>query len=311
MTIIVEEIKKLDTFIDFFIEYLETAHNVTDKDQIDQIISNLKQKFDEGKRIIFLSYQNKKPIGFISGKNEGEIFETSGFYIREKDNIDDCGFKLITSLVSKAFDLGFKFYRQSITLPANFEPSLEDKLKKEGFCIYPRVGMKKELSKDEKLSTDLPERYSFEPFSVERVDELFQLMSDANPPDHTDSHIYPEMLDPAKSKEIFAKFSKDFTLIDGDLNPQIIFDNKLVGLSFILAQNPEMTFVLEVCISPQHQRKGLGKALMNKIIVESANKGFKSIGLAVTVDNTGAYKLYEKLGFKIQSNYLSITKANK
>ena len=207
--------------------------------------------------------------------------------------------------------MGSKFYRQSITLPANFELNLEDSLRKEGYYIYPRVGMLLQLNKEEKLVTALPENYSFEPFSMDRVDEIFQLMKEANPPEHTDSHIYPEMLDPAKSKKIFSTFSDGFTKVDRDINPQIIFENKLIGLSFVLAQNPEITFVAEVCISPQHQRKGLGKAIMNKIISECANKGYKRLGLAVTVENSGAYKLYEKLGFKIQSKYLSISKPNK
>ncbi|HUU78558.1 MAG TPA: GNAT family N-acetyltransferase [candidate division Zixibacteria bacterium] len=37
-------------------------------------------------------------------------------------------------------------------------------------------------------------------------------------------------------------------------------------------------------------------------------KGIKHLGLAVTVDNSGAYQLYEKLGFKITKNLLAIVK---
>ena len=310
MAIIVKE-TKLEQINDFFQEYLATEHNITDKEKINQISSDIKEKLEKGERTLFVAFRNKEPIGFISGKIEDNIFETTGFYIKEKNNIENCGFLLITTLVRRVFELGIDFYRHSINLPANFEPSFESSLREEGFYVYPRVGMLKELNKNEELTITLPENYSFESFSLNRIDELFQLMKEANPPEHTDSHIYPEMLDPAKSKKIFSDFSDGFKKINADINPQIIFDNKLVGLSFVLEQKPEIVFVAEVCISPQHQRKGLGKALMNKIISECATKGYKKLGLAVTVENSGAYKLYEKLGFKVQNNFLSISKPNK
>ena len=311
MVVTIKEIKQIENFTGFFVEYLQEVHQLTEEEKITQIVNDLQEKFNNNKRIIFVAYKEEKIIGFISGNNESSIFETTGFYIRKEDDIENCGFQLITAIATKAFELGMIYFRQSISMPAHFELSMEEQLKANGFTLFPRVTMIKELSVDEKPIIDLSEDYFFEPFSIERVDELFLLMKEANPPSHSDSQIYPEMLDPEQSKKIFGQFSQNFTSINGDLNPQIIYENKMVGLSFVLAQNTETVFILELCVSPTHQRKGLGKALMNKIITECAKKGYKRLGLAVTTDNIGACKLYEKIGFKIIKNHLSIIKAKK
>ena len=92
------------------------------------------------------------------------------------------------------------------------------------------------------------------------------------------------------------------------MNPQIISNGKLIGMSFILKQNEKVVFVAEVSILPEYQGKGLGKALMNKIIQSCANKGYSKLGIDVTKDNISAYKLYQKLDFIEQNEFLTIIK---
>ncbi len=310
MTVVTEERKNIDDIFDLFTEYMKNSHKVTDEKKIEQIFTDLKGKIKDKKRIIFVTCKKNKPIGFLIGNIERDIVETTGFYIQDGFDSENCGFQLITSLTNTIFERGFKHYRQTITLPANFVPSLKGSLKDNGFMVYPRVQMLIDLQKDEFLPTTLPENYFFEPFSKERVDEIFQLMKEANHKDHPDTHIYPEMLEPEKSKAVFSRISNEFNGLDIDINPQIIFENKLIGLSFIISPNSEIAFIAEISVSPYHQRKGLGKALTNKVISECGKKGYKKLGLAVTVENTTAYKLYKKLDFKTTTNYLSIVKSN-
>ena len=310
MTVVIEERENINDISDLFTEYLVKSFKVTDEKKIKQLLTDLKEKVKEKKRIIFVAFQNDKPIGFLAGNIEREFVETTGFYIQDGNDSENCAFQLISTFSNRIFDKGFKHYRQTITLPTNFESSLENALENDGFRVYERVQMMRDLQKDQTLPIILPEKYTFELFSIERVDETFQLMKDANPKEHSDSIIYPEMLNPEKSKEIFSKMSNEFTSLDIDINPQIIFENKLIGLSFIISHNSEIAFIAEISVSPYHQRKGLGKALTNKIITECAKKGYKKIGLAVTLENTTAYKLYKKLDFKTTTNYLTIVKSN-
>ncbi|MBK5114666.1 MAG: GNAT family N-acetyltransferase [Candidatus Heimdallarchaeota archaeon] len=69
-----------------------------------------------------------------------------------------------------------------------------------------------------------------------------------------------------------------------------------------------MFFFSFYCVHPKHQRKGLGEALLKKIIHEISGKKIKRIGLAVTTSNVAAYKIYKKTGFKKTSDHLSVIK---
>ncbi|NHK31952.1 MAG: GNAT family N-acetyltransferase, partial [Asgard group archaeon] len=131
---------------------------------------------------------------------------------------------------------------------------------------------------------------------------------DANPKGHTDSDIFPEMRDINEIKKIFSQASNNFKDFNPKINPQIVFHGKIIGISCVLMQGEKKAFVAEVSIVPEHQRKGLGKALMKKIMQICFDKGCTNLGLAVTKDNIGAYKLYQKLGFKETSEFIAIIK---
>ncbi len=68
--------------------------------------------------------------------------------------------------------------------------------------------------------------------------------------------------------------------------------------------------ILNVAVHPEFRQSGLGEKLMMDCIVESADKGLKYAILEVRITNTGAQKLYEKLGFKtiqVRRKYYSDT----
>ncbi|MGC9777731.1 MAG: GNAT family N-acetyltransferase [Candidatus Heimdallarchaeota archaeon] len=308
MTLEIKEIKSIDGIECKFVDYLEFKRGIKDPEIVKTIVAKFKELLKKNERILFYAFDDEIPIGFIAGKPEGEVLESTTFYIDPDCNSDDCGSQLVKALTSKVFESGFKHYRQTEILPFNKEPTFEEQLTKDGFSFFSRVAMLLEIDEVEPNDPDLKEGYTFEPFSIEKVDELFAVMRDTNPPEHADSSIYPEMGNPEISKKMFAKFTNNFTGLNVKINPQILFDENVVGISFVFTNSPEVAFVGEVCIHPNHQRKGLGKALMNQIIKSCSEEGMKKIGLAVTTSNVVAYKLYEKLGFKVTKNYLAITK---
>lgn len=68
--------------------------------------------------------------------------------------------------------------------------------------------------------------------------------------------------------------------------------------------------ILNVAVHPEFRQAGLGEKLMRDCIAESAEKGLKYAILEVRITNTGAQKLYEKLGFKtiqVRRKYYSDT----
>jgi ribosomal-protein-alanine N-acetyltransferase len=63
--------------------------------------------------------------------------------------------------------------------------------------------------------------------------------------------------------------------------------------------------VVSVAVLEEHRNKGLGKALMLEGINGSMHKKSDEIYLEVRVSNTGAVKMYERLGFETKSRLRS------
>lgn len=61
---------------------------------------------------------------------------------------------------------------------------------------------------------------------------------------------------------------------------------------------PEEVYIDTVSVSPEYQRKGIGKKLIAAAIVQSKQENHKKIGLLVDFKNPSAKKLYSALGFE-------------
>ena len=86
-------------------------------------------------------------------------------------------------------------------------------------------------------------------------------------------------------------------------------ENNILGFSIYSPIIPE-SHLLNIAIHPNHQGRGLGDKLLQKIIFQNKTMGVKVISLEVRVSNLPAITLYEKRGFfkdAIRPNYYSGT----
>lgn len=307
MTLIIEGKESIEGWEKILREYFRTI-GITEEERIKETLNGLKSNLKEKKQYAVCAFMNNSPCGFIIGRDAMVTLELTSFYLQPESYSENCGSKLVMALAQKGFEAGFKYFRFTKTTPFDKEPSFEEALKKDGFMLFPRAQMILEITTEHELPVSIPEEYQLVPFTIAQVDDILVVMKEANPEGHSDYYIYPEMSDIEVCRKVFGSFSKDYAAFEGDLNPQIVYNEKVIGMSFVIVPNPETAFIAEVCVHPEHQRKGLGKALMNSIIEGCKKKGIKHLGLAVTVDNSGAYKLYEKLGFKVTKNILAIAK---
>jgi [ribosomal protein S18]-alanine N-acetyltransferase len=70
----------------------------------------------------------------------------------------------------------------------------------------------------------------------------------------------------------------------------------LVGHGIVSVMADEC-HVLNVCVHPEYQRRGLGRTLVKFLLMFARRRRAKIALLEVRVSNTGAYKLYTQLGF--------------
>lgn len=89
------------------------------------------------------------------------------------------------------------------------------------------------------------------------------------------------------------------------LNYKLLVDDNLVGFIIckLVADQAEL---FNICVTPDAQGKGYGKALLVQLISELSARKATELWLEVRASNTAAIALYEKLGFNcvdVRRNY--------
>ncbi len=65
----------------------------------------------------------------------------------------------------------------------------------------------------------------------------------------------------------------------------------------IMSVGAEECHLLNICVHPDYQRQGLGRALIHFLLLLARRKRVQVALLEVRISNVGAYKLYTQLGF--------------
>ncbi|PYU98743.1 MAG: GNAT family N-acetyltransferase, partial [Acidobacteria bacterium] len=73
---------------------------------------------------------------------------------------------------------------------------------------------------------------------------------------------------------------------------------KLAGLLALTAVHSSTAHIPQVAIGREFQGLGLGTAMMKLSLAGLARSGYREVSLTVTDQNSGAVRLYERLGFE-------------
>ena len=87
----------------------------------------------------------------------------------------------------------------------------------------------------------------------------------------------------------------------------------LVGFYIGEKAGPDFT-LMDICVTPEHQGKGIAKQLLSKFIEHGEQQNAENLFLEVRESNTRAIKLYEQAGFiemSIRKNYYPSDDATK
>jgi len=83
-------------------------------------------------------------------------------------------------------------------------------------------------------------------------------------------------------------------------------DAKIVGVGRALADGVDASYICDIAIHPEYQGKGIGKAVVNKLVALS--KGHNKI---ILYSNPGKELFYAKLGFLKMNTAMAIYKDQK
>jgi [ribosomal protein S18]-alanine N-acetyltransferase len=83
---------------------------------------------------------------------------------------------------------------------------------------------------------------------------------------------------------------------------------RIVGFLFGILSSEMESRVLMLAVKKEYRNKGLGTMLLNRYLLESANRGVQFISLEVRANNLPAIRFYQRLGFMMTGripNYYS------
>lgn len=86
---------------------------------------------------------------------------------------------------------------------------------------------------------------------------------------------------------------------DIDLEQSVVAmaGRKVIGMA-LLARRGRSGWISGVGVAPEHRRRGVGRAMIGRLLENAAATGLDEISLEVIVENTAARQLYAGLGFQ-------------
>jgi [ribosomal protein S18]-alanine N-acetyltransferase len=76
-------------------------------------------------------------------------------------------------------------------------------------------------------------------------------------------------------------------------------DGELVGYAGLVVAPPDEAWVNNMAVRRDHQRRGIGRALLEELLAIARRNGAKHTLLEVAADNTPAQALYDSYGFEV------------
>lgn len=74
--------------------------------------------------------------------------------------------------------------------------------------------------------------------------------------------------------------------------------DEVIGYAGLAVVPPDEAWVQNVAVRRDHQRHGVGRALLEALLAEADRRGVSKVLLEVAVDNAPAQKLYAAYGFE-------------
>ncbi|NHJ05589.1 MAG: GNAT family N-acetyltransferase [Candidatus Heimdallarchaeota archaeon] len=267
-----------------------------------EYVNNLKFKLKQEDYIGFVALIKNNPKGFLLCYIDQTHIEGQQLLFKKIKKEDE----VIKGLLEKAGKYTNELKKQMFQTFYVENLNLKNDLINKGFNVYQRARMSFEIPEDINYQIELENCYKLSKISHYRIKDIFQVIVKANK-EHIDGEIFIQFSD----FELLNRFAKrslgDLECIDAE-SPIILYGDEIVGVNIITLLPENCAYVWDISVSPEHQRKGLGTALMYKLVEECKLKGIQRILLDVTIDNSKAFGLYSKLGYKDDKRYLTVTK---
>lgn len=173
----------------------------------------------------------------------------------------------------------------------------------QGFRRYPRLFMSLPLEgqwHNGNLAAQFPD-IEFRKWSEEEFQGVASVITAAYR-DHVDSEINDQYRTTAGSMRFLNNIVRFPGCGQFDGESSLVARSRLtkapLGVILCSRVRSDVGHITQVCLTPEHRRRGLGRALISATCAELQRRHCKTLSLTVTEANTSAVQLYERMGFK-------------
>ena len=296
----IKEIKRYRDIKPLMKDYFKTKQMTKEAQKImnEQIQNRLK----ENDFIGYYISRNRRRLGFTLLYVDELHIEEYMHYFKETSHKDEALVELLEAAARKANKIGKKLYQSFFVKNLNLKKILEER----GFETYTRARMSYNVPEDYSTKYNLDVYYKLSNFTPERLDNIKDVIVQANK-NHIDGDIFIQFSDYETLSRFINRSLGDLSRLRED-SPIVLYGDQIVGVNLVVMLSDTQAYIWDIAVLNEHQRKGLGKALMNKAIEICAQKEISEIHLDVTIANHKAFNFYNKLGFVENSRYLTVIK---
>jgi ribosomal protein S18 acetylase RimI-like enzyme len=187
--------------------------------------------------------------------------------------------------------------------------ALEDVFQRAGFHRHERLFMECALAdcaaRKSAEGVTIPAGLELRPWSGMHFQEAGRLLQRAY-----DGHMDASLNDQYRSAEGALRFLHNIIRFPGcgvfDLDASTVAvdtQGRLAAMLLCSRVQEKVGHVTQVCVLPEHQRHGLGRLLVCRCAEQLWRRGFEAMTLTVTAENSGAVRLYERMGFKVRHRF--------
>lgn len=174
------------------------------------------------------------------------------------------------------------------------------------FHSYPRRFLEAKLAELASLPARQPPNVSLALWSENRQDDAARLIA-ASYRGHIDSQINDQYRSPAGARRFLANIVQ-YPGCGSFFGPASFLawdqtQRTLCGVSLASLVAPEVGHITQICVAPSHQGRGIGYELLRRSLEALAASGCRKASLTVTSANTGAIRLYQRMGFQTRRDF--------